>query len=162
MPITEVVSNAESLTLTVIGDYAVSVQRLWDAYADPRQIQRFWGPVEWPATFTRHDMTVGGHSHYVMTGPDGTKAGGWFRFLAVDPPHGFDVEDGFSDENGVPSTDMPTMHMAFRFTKTPTGARVTTVTTFASIEAMEQLVQMGMVDGLRSAMGQLDAVLGLP
>jgi uncharacterized protein YndB with AHSA1/START domain len=161
MPITEVVSNADTLTLTVVGDYAVSVQRLWDAYADPRQLERFWGPVEWPATFTRHDMTVGGQSHYYMTGPDGTKAGGWFRFLVVDPPHGFEVEDGFADDDGTPSATMPTMHMAFRFTETPNGARVTSVTTFSSVEAMEQLVQMGMVDGIRSAMGQLDTALGL-
>ena len=96
MPITEVSSNAKALTLTIIADYPVPVTRLWDAYADPRQLERFWGPEQWPATFTRHDMAVGGRSQYFMTGPDGTVAGGWFRFLAVDPHKGFEVEDGFS------------------------------------------------------------------
>ena len=159
MPITEVSSNANDLTLTIIADYPVPVERLWDAYADPRQLERFWGPEQWPATFTRHDMSVGGRSQYYMTGPDGEQAHGWFRFLAVDAPKCFEVEDGFSDEHGTPKTDMPSMRMTFNFTRTATGSRCTSVTQFPSVEAMEQLVQMGMMEGMRSALGQLDTLL---
>ena len=159
MPITEVSSNAKALTLTIIADYPVPVTRLWDAYADPRQLERFWGPEQWPATFTRHDMAVGGHSQYYMTGPDGTVSRGWFRFLAVEPNKGFEVEDGFSDENGRPNDAMPTMRMTFNFAPTTSGSRCTSTTHFPSIEAMEQLVQMGMMEGMRSAVGQIDEVL---
>jgi uncharacterized protein YndB with AHSA1/START domain len=159
MPITDVISNAQELTLTVIAEYPVSVTRLWDAYADPRQLERFWGPVEWPATFTRHDMVVGGYSNYYMTGPDGTKAGGWFRFLSITPYQSFEVEDGFADEQGVPNDALPTMRMIFAFEATPIGSRFTSTTFFNSVESMEQLVQMGMMDGLKSAMSQLDTVL---
>jgi uncharacterized protein YndB with AHSA1/START domain len=159
MPITQVSSNAQDLTLTVVADYPVPVERLWDAYADPRQLERFWGPEQWPATFTRHDMAVGGESHYYMSGPDGAVSRGWFRFLAVEPLRQFEVEDGFSDETGAPNVSMPTMRMVFRFEATASGSRFIGVTTFPSIEAMEQLVQMGMMEGMRSAMGQIDAVL---
>ena len=85
MPITNVTSDAANLTLTVVGDYPVPVERLWDAYADPRQLERFWGPEEWPATFTRHDMVPGGRSEDYMTGPDGSRPRGWWHFLAVEP-----------------------------------------------------------------------------
>lgn len=159
MPITSVTSDPAALTLTVVADYPVSVERLWDAYADPRQLERFWGPVEWPATFTRHDMAVGGYSHYCMTGPDGTQSRGWFRFLAVEPHKRFEVEDGFSDETGAPNTQMPSMRMVFNFEKTTNGSRMTNVTQFPSLESMEQLVKMGMMEGMRSAMGQIDALL---
>jgi uncharacterized protein YndB with AHSA1/START domain len=159
MPITDVSSNPNDLTLTVVAEYPVPVERLWDAYADPRQLERFWGPEQWPATFTRHDMAVGGRSHYHMTGPDGTIAGGWFRFLAIEPLKRIEVEDGFSDDAGAPNAAMPTMHMFFTFESTDSGSRFTNVTTFPSVEAMEQLVQMGMMEGMRSAMGQVDAVL---
>lgn len=159
MPITEIISNAQDLTLTIVADYSVSVERLWDAYSDPRQLERFWGPEQWPATFTRHDMAVGGESRYHMTGPDGTTAGGWWRFLAVEPLKGFEVEDGFLDASGAPDTAMPSMRMVFRFESTPTGSRFTSVTTFPSLNAMEELVKMGMMEGLKSAMGQIDAVL---
>ncbi len=159
MPITSVTSDATALTLTIVADYPVPVARLWAAYADPRQLERFWGPVEWPATFTRHDMAVGGKSEYYMIGPDGTKAGGWFRFLAIEPLSRIEVEDGFSGEDGQPNLEMPTMRMVFSFSATATGSRFESVTTFTSAESMESLVQMGMMEGMRSAMGQLDAVL---
>ena len=159
MPVKDVTSNPHDLTLTVVGEYPVPVERLWKAYADPRQLERFWGPVEWPATFTRHDMKVGGESHYYMKGPDGTMAHGWFRFLAVEPPRRIEVEDGFGNTPSEATPGMPTMRMVFTFERTATGSRVTNVTTFPSVEAMEQVVQMGMVEGIRSAMGQLDAVL---
>jgi uncharacterized protein YndB with AHSA1/START domain len=159
MPITSVASDAEALTLTVVGDYPVSLERLWEAWADPRQIEKFWGPETWPATFTRHDMAVGGRSQYYMTGPDGTKSCGWWRFAAVEPLRAIEVEDGFAHEDGRPNENMPTMHMRLTFEETPTGSRFTSVTRFASVDAMEQLVAMGMIEGLRSAMGQMDAVL---
>jgi uncharacterized protein YndB with AHSA1/START domain len=159
MPITKVTSDADALTLTLVGEYPVPVQRLWEAYADPRQLERFWGPETWPATFTRHDMAVGGRSAYYMTGPDGTRSSGWWRFVAVDAPRRIEIEDGFSHEDGRENTEMPTMRMTFAFESTPAGSRCTSVTRFPSVAAMEQLVAMGMVEGIQSAAGQLDAVL---
>ncbi|MDP1858918.1 MAG: SRPBCC family protein [Gemmatimonadaceae bacterium] len=159
MPITTVTSDPKALTLTIVADYSASVERLWEAYADPRQLERFWGPVEWPATFTRHDMAVGGESHYYMSGPAGERAHGWFRFLKIEPHRSFEVEDGFAHEDGRRNTEMPTMRMVFNFESTKTGSRFTSVTKFPSVEAMEQLVQMGMMEGMRSAMSQIDAVL---
>ncbi|CAN5715350.1 hypothetical protein BH23GEM11_BH23GEM11_10170 [soil metagenome] len=159
MPITSVASDADALTLTVVGEYPVPLARLWQAFSDPRQLERFWGPVEWPATFTRPDMAVGGESHYYMTGPDGTVAAGWFRFLAIEPERRIELEDGFAREDGSPNPDLPTMHMVFGFEETPGGSRFTGVTRFASVEAMEKVLEMGMEEGMRSAMGQLDKVV---
>lgn len=159
MPVTEIVSNAADLTMRIVAEYPVPLERLWEAYADPRQLERFWGPEQWPATFTRHDMAVGGESHYYMTGPDGTKSRGWFRFLKVEPYQLMEMEDGFADETGAVNAAMPSMRMVFRFSKTSTGSRFESVTHFPSLEAMEELVKMGMVEGTKSAMGQIDAVL---
>jgi uncharacterized protein YndB with AHSA1/START domain len=159
MAISSVTSNPEALSLTVIGDYPVPVGRLWEAYADPRQLEKFWGPEGWPATFTRHDMAPGGRSQYYMTGPDGSTSRGWWQFLAVEPGRRIEVEDGFAHEDGRPNETMPTMRMVFTFEPTSTGSRFTSVTHFPSIEAMERLVEMGMIEGLKSALGQLDDVL---
>lgn len=159
MPITSTGSDANALTLTIVGDYPVPVERLWNAYADPRQLERFWGPVEWPATFTRHDMAAGGESHYFMTGPEGEKSRGWWRFRRVEAPRLFEIDDGFANDDGSVNTDMPEMRMVFSFEATEAGSRVTTVTHFPSVEAMQQVMEMGMLEGIRSAMGQMDAVL---
>ena len=36
---------------------------------------------------------------------------------------------------------------------------MTTVTTFPSLEAMEQLLAMGMEEGIKAAVGQIDGIL---
>ncbi len=159
MPITSVHKDAEALTMTVVADFAAPVQRLWDAYADPRQLERFWGPPTYPATFTRHDMFPGGRSAYAMVGPDGDVSRGYWEFLDVKPPHSFDVRDGFCHPDGTPNTEMPSMRMTFAFEATGSGSRLTTTTFFNTIQELEQLLNMGMEEGTRQAMGQIDAVL---
>lgn len=159
MPIQSVTSDVEDLTLSVVGEYPVPVERLWEAWSDPRQVERFWGPETWPATFTRHDMAVGGRSEYYMTGPDGSTAHGWWRFLEIEPRRRIEIEDGFADEDGRPDDGMPTMRMVFTFEPTADGSRFASVTRFPSLEAMERVLEMGMVEGLRSAMGKMDDVL---
>jgi uncharacterized protein YndB with AHSA1/START domain len=159
MPVTSVTSDPSTLTLTAIGDYPVPLQRLWDAWADPRQLERFWGPPEWPATFTRHDMVVGGRSEYAMNGPGGGCSRGYWRFVRVEAPRVIEVLDGFANEDGSPNDDLPESKMVIHFEPTPTGSRFVLVGTFASVEVMEQMIAMGMQQGLAAALGQLDLVL---
>jgi uncharacterized protein YndB with AHSA1/START domain len=160
MPITSVSSDAEALTLTVVGDYPVPLERLWEAWSDPRQLEKFWGPVEWPATFTRHDMAAGGRSHYYMTGPDGERTPNCvWEFTRVEAPRLIEVINGFALEDFSLDPAMPPMRMVFTFEATPTGSRFTGVTHYASVESMEQLVAMGMIEGMKSAMGKMDGVL---
>ena len=159
MPVTSVTRDPETLTMTVVADFNADVRRLWEVYLDPRQLERFWGPVEYPATFTRHDAAVGGRSSYTMKGPDGDTSSGYWEWLSVDPQKSFEVRDGFATPAGEPNTAMPSMRMRFVFDETGDGSRVTTTTYFNTLEELEQLVQMGMEEGLRSAMSQMDAVL---
>lgn len=159
MPITSVTKNPEDLTMTVVAEFGVPVERLWDAYADPRQLEKFWGPVEWPATFTRHDMFPGGRSEYAMRGPDGEVSAGFWEFVSVDRPKSFEVIDGFANEDGSSNPEMPSIRMTFAFEETNSGSRVTNTTYFASVEQLQQLVDMGMEEGMRSAMSQMDAVI---
>lgn len=154
MPLTSVTKDAAELTLTVVADYPVPQQRLWDAFADPRQLERFWGPPAWPATFTRHDFNAGGRAEYFLTGPNGETWNGSWTFTAVNPISSFEARDG---EENAEDENMPAS-MKFTFAATPTGSRVTIVTHFSSVTAMEQTIP-GMEQGLRAAMPQLDAVL---
>ncbi len=160
MPITSVTKDIEAVTMTVVAEFPASVERLWNAYTDPRQIERFWGPPYWPAKFWRHDVTPGGRSIYTMTGPEGEESTGYWEWVAVDPGKGFEVRDGFAiDTDGTPNTQMPSLRMVFTFEATDAGSRLTTTSHFGSLEELEQLIGMGMEDGMRAAMGQIDDVL---
>ena len=159
MPITSVSKDPAALTMTVVAEFPVPVQRLWDAYADPRQLERFWGPPTYPARFTRHDMFAGGRSDYAMTGPEGDVSRGYWEYLDVRPGESFEVRDGFANPDGTANQDLPSMRMTFVFEPAGAGSRVTTTTHFGSVAELDQLIAMGMEEGMRQAMGQMDEVL---
>lgn len=165
MPVTDITTDVENLTMTVVADASASVDRLWKAFTDPAQLSRFWGPPGWPATFTSFDLRPGGRVDYHMTGPHGERAGGMWEVLNVDDGRSFEVLDSFADADADADGDgdkidsLPTTRMVFTFETTDAGSRLTTTSYFASAEALEQVVAMGAVEGTRMAMDQLDAVL---
>lgn len=159
MPVTSVEKDLDQLTITIIADFAVPIRRLWDAYTDPRQLERFWGPPSYPTTFLRHDSVAGGRSVYVMTGPEGDAVYGCWDWTSARAPLGFEVVDRFADAAGAPNPDLPATSMRFAFEETSTGSRLTATSHFDSLEQMQQLIDMGMLEGIREAMSQIDTVL---
>jgi uncharacterized protein YndB with AHSA1/START domain len=157
MPLTSISKDPAKLSITVVGDYPVPQERLWEAFADPRQLERFWGPPAFPATFTRHDFKAGGRAEYFLTLPEGKQWKGSWKFTAVNPISSFEARDG---EENAEDENMPAS-MKFSFETTPTGSRLSIITWFSSIEAMEQTIP-GMEEGMRAAMPQLDALLAGP
>src|SRR3954471_657448 len=118
MPITSVEKDLDQLTITIVADFAAPLTRLWDAYVDARQIERFWGPPSYPATFLRHDAAAGGRSVYKMTGAEGDEHYGCWEWTDVSAPASFDVIDWFADENGEPNTELPATRVTFAFEST--------------------------------------------
>jgi uncharacterized protein YndB with AHSA1/START domain len=151
--------DVEALTLTFVAEFDADVERVWRVWEDPRQLERWWGPPTWPASFDQHDFVVGGWSRYSMTGPAGEKVYGWWTITAIDAPHRLEFDDGFADESGEPDDNMPASHAVVTLDPTGTGTRMTTVTTFADTAQMEQVLAMGLEEGTRLAMGQIDGIL---
>ena len=161
MTVKDIRKDPANLTMVVTAHFDAPAERVWQLWADPRQLERWWGPPTYPATVTEHDLTPGGRVLYYMIGPEGDRHDGWWRVIAVDPPRALEVEDGFGDAEGNPNEKMPSMTMRWALTETANGTRMTSVTNFPSLEAMEQLVAMGMEEGTRAAMGQIDELLGV-
>lgn len=159
MPVTDVTTDPEALTMVVTADFTAPVERLWTAHADPRQIERFWGPPGHPATFTRHDVAAGGASQYYMTGPDGTQFHGRWDYLSLVEGESFTVTDRFTDSSGVADESLPATEVQFEFSATETGSRLVTTSRFASADDLSKLIEMGMREGMVAAFGQMDDVL---
>jgi uncharacterized protein YndB with AHSA1/START domain len=159
MTVVSTKQDTDALTLTVVSDLAAPPERVWELWVDARQLERWWGPPTWPATFEQHDVVVGGRSRYFMTGPEGDKAGGWWEFVAIDAPRSLEFEDGFSDASGSPSTEMPVMRMRADLEATANGTRMTITTTLATVDQLKQITEMGMVEGMTGALNQIDALL---
>ena len=159
MPVIDIARDLDALALSVTAEYDAPVERCWQLWADPRQLERWWGPPMYPATFMAHDLTPGAFCTYFMTGPEGDRPHGWWRVLSVDPPYSLEVEDGFGDEPGN-AGDLPLSRMRVVLAERDGGGTLMTVTSrFASRAAMEKVIEMGMEEGIRAAAGQIDGIL---
>ena len=159
MSVTSVRTDEESLTLTVVADFAAPPERVWQLWADPRQLERWWGPPAFPATVDQHDLTPGGDVTYYMTGPDGGRFHGWWRVATVEPSTNSSDVDGFADDKGVPDPTMPTTSVRVSLVARDGGTRMEIRSVFDSLDEMQRLVGMQMVEGMTEAVGQIDALL---
>ncbi|MBO0871646.1 MAG: SRPBCC domain-containing protein [Micromonosporaceae bacterium] len=159
MTVMSVQKDPEALTMTFVAQFDATAERLWRVLEDPRQLERWWGPPGWPATFDLHEFKVGGDSRYYMTAPDGNKARGWWKFTAIEAPERLEFDSGFAGDNGEPLDVEDAMHMVITIEPAGDRTQMTVLTRFASLAQMERNVSMHFADGMRMALGQIDDLL---
>lgn len=157
MPVTNVSHDLDARTLSIVADFACAPKRMWEVYADPRQLERVWGPPSHPATFVDHDLVPGGRMNYYMTSPSGEKFYGYWEVETVDEPTGFAFDDGFAlDEGFTKNPDLPVGRNVYSFADHDGGTRATFVSAYPTVEALQKVLDMGVVEGATSAINQID------
>jgi uncharacterized protein YndB with AHSA1/START domain len=160
MTVTAVRKDIEGLTMTLDAEFDAPPARIWQLWADPRQLERWWGPPTYPATVTSHDLRVGGRVEYHMTGPEGDQPHGYWEILEADAPNRLVFVDGFANADGTSNSDMPLNEARVTITDIGGGrTRMSIESVFPDTAAMEQVLAMGMEQGLTQAVGQIDAIL---
>ena len=159
MSVSSVEKDFENLTLTLIADFDAPVERVWQLWADPRQLERWWGPPSHPATVEHHDLTPGGEVSYFMTGPGGESSRGWWRVTSVDRPRALEFTDGFADQAGTPIAGGPVTAVRMRLADHDGGSQMRLRFSFESRAHMEQLVRRGAFAVFEQSIGQMDALL---
>jgi uncharacterized protein YndB with AHSA1/START domain len=146
--------------MAIDAEFDASAERVWQLWADPRQLERWWGPPTYPATFTRHDLAPGSRVEYHMTGPTGDQPRGYWDIIESDPPRSLVFHDGFANDDGTPNELLAGTEARVTITEIGDGrTRMSIESRFPSAEAMAQVLEMGMEEGLTQAVAQIDAIL---
>ena len=153
MSIVSVEKDVEALSLTIVAEFDAAIERVWELWADPRKLERWWGPPTHPATFERHDLSPGAEVSYFMTGPEGERSYGWWRVESVEPPASLDFTDGFAYE------ETPITTVQVRLAEHGTGTRMRLRFAFESNDHMERLERWGAFEVFPLSIGQMDALL---
>lgn len=152
--------DRETATFTVEVHHEADPQQLWQLWADPRRLERWWGPPTHPATVTDHDLAPGGVVRYFMTSPEGERYPGGWRVRRVDAPHLLEFEDYFADDTGAEDTDLPLSRSTVTIEEIGDGrSRMTITTRYEDVAAMEKVLEMGMEEGITLALGQIGPLL---
>ena len=158
MPVTAVEKDVDALTMTITAQFGADAARLWELWADPRQLERWWSPPSHSSTFVEHELTPGARTTYFMTGPDGEKHHGRWRIEEVEPPHRLRLADDEIDEDGKPEDGGPTA-MTVTIAEGEGTATMSIAIDFADRKAMEQTIEMGFEQGMTETLAQIDPLL---
>ena len=148
--IVSVEKDYDELSLVLVAEFAAPIERVWQLWADPRQLERWWGPPSHPSTFEKHELVVGGEVTYAMAG---ASRGSW-RVTAVDPPRSLEFIDGFA------TSGLPTTTVSVQLTDHDGGTRMELRFIFESRARMEQLERGGAFEVFPQSVGQMDSILG--
>jgi uncharacterized protein YndB with AHSA1/START domain len=159
MSIVSVEKDFGDLSLTLVAEFDAPIERVWQLWADPRQLERWWGPPTHPATVERHDLSAGGDVAYFMTGPEGEQSRGWWRVTSVDPPRSLEFTDGWADRDGAPKAGAPTTAVQVRLSEQNGRTRMELRFVLESAEHWERLERGGAFEVFPQSVGQMDAVL---
>ena len=136
MTVTNVQKDPKALTMTITAELDATVAHAWQLWADPRLLERWWGPPTYPTTVVDHDLVAGGRVT-VMTGPEGDKFFGYWDVLATGRAEPPGVQRGFADDSGATNESMPVTNTVVTLTEHDGGRTLMAINSqFPSLEAM--------------------------
>lgn len=162
----EVKKDLENKTLVVACTFLAGKQKVWQAYADKELFEKWWGPEGWQTTVKEFDFRPGGRNLYGMKCIDESQ-GEWFgqtswglmEYQAISEPDSFTYKDLFANEDGSVQDNMPGLVMEITLQEADGRTTVTSTVQAESVEALEQLLKMGMVEGYSSSCNKLEQLL---
>jgi uncharacterized protein YndB with AHSA1/START domain len=130
---------------------------VWRSWTVADELEAWWGPVGWTTTVLALDVRPGGLWHFGM-GPSGAPPEVYIRsiYSEVIPGSALSYVEGFSDETGA-DLDPESQSVTVEFIELDPGrTRLVLRTRFSSVERLEHIAAMGMVDGWRTGFDRLD------
>ena len=163
---TKVTKDLENKTLIIERTFDAPKEKVWKAYADKDWFEKWWGPEGWKTTTKAFDFKPGGTIHYGMKCVDenqgewfGKESWGLMKIEAVKEHHSFTAADSFSDADGTLNEEMPTQKFEVEFVEEEGKTRLVSRSICNTVEELEQLVSMGMVEGFSSQLNKLETLL---
>jgi len=123
---------------------------VFEAFSDPRHLDRWWGPDGFVNETHEMDFSVGGLWRYTMHGPDGKDWLNWIRYTEITPPsriayhHGGEIDEP-AHFDGVIS-----------FEECDGGTRVSLVLIFRTPAARDATIEFGAIQGGEQTLAKLD------
>lgn len=151
--------DKEKNTITIKRSFAAGRQLVWDCYTKSELLDRWFAPKPLTTKTKSMDFKEGGHWLYAMVEPSGQEYWGRMDYQAIRPIDSYTALDGFCDDTGALNPALPRSTWNVRFSDAATHTLVETVVSYASAEALQQVMQMGMKEGLTSTLERLDELL---
>ncbi|MES2070069.1 MAG: SRPBCC domain-containing protein [Pseudomonadota bacterium] len=151
--------DKEKNTITIKREFAAKRQLVWDCYTKSELLDRWFAPKPFTTKTKYMDFREGGHWHYAMVEPNGQEYWGRSDYQTIHPIDNYTALDGFCDDTGTLNPDLPRSKWDVSFSDVMAHTLVETVVSYTSAEALQQVINMGLKEGLTSTLERLDELL---
>lgn len=151
--------DKEKNTISVKREFAAKRQLVWDCYTKSELLEQWFAPKPFTAETKSMDFSEGGHWHYAMVSPEGSKHWGYTEYQTIKPIDFYTTKDGFADESGTINPQLPRANWKVEFGDMEKHTLVQTLITYESLKALETVIKMGMKEGYAATLVQLDELL---
>lgn len=150
------------------------MERIFDAprdlvfktFSKSEHLAAWWGPAGWETENRQFEFEPGGVWHFCMRCADknqgdlyGQESWGKAVFHEIVEPEKIVYTDSFSDAEGNTMEEMPSIQITILFVEHEDNTKLIVRSQFASAEALQQVMDMGVVQGFSSQFDGLDDLL---
>ena len=151
--------DRQNNTLTIRREFAAGRQLVWDCYTKSELLDQWFAPKPLTTRTKSMDFREGGHWHYCMVDPGGAEYWGYTEYVTIRPIDYYTSLDGFANEAGEISQDLPRAEWEVRFKDKAENALVECIVQYQSLSDLEKVTQMGMEQGMKATLEKLDEFL---
>ncbi|WP_281226070.1 SRPBCC family protein [Flavobacterium aquiphilum] len=155
----KIVKDFTNKQITVISEFKAPKEKIWDAFTNPDITDKWWAPKPYQAITKQSDFKNGGQWLYYMLSTEGEKHWCLAEFYNIKKAESYEVTDAFCDEKGNINTNFPRMNWKNSFEEENGTTRVTNEITYARVEDMKQILEMGFEEGYSMGLNQLNDLL---
>lgn len=156
---THYTKDSANRKIRVTREFDAPVEKVWNAWTEPNLLDQWWAPKPWKANTLSMDFRSGGTWLYYMEGPEGERHYSKVDYVQIEKNKWFTGTDAFTDEQGNTITDMPGSGWVVNFAPADAGTKIDVELSFATLEDMDKLLEMGFKEGFAAAHGNLDELL---
>lgn len=152
-------TDLQTNRLTIRREFDAPKNLVWDCYTKPDLLDQWFAPEPFSAKTKSMIFEEGGHWHFAMVSPDGDEHWVRFDYEKITPKDGYRAQDAFSDADGGINRDLPVSAWNVTFEEASPRTLVQIVATYETPEALQQIIDMGMQQGLEATLDALDKLL---
>lgn len=159
-PVINVTTRVEARELIIERVFNAPRETVFKMYSESEHLQRWWGPKGWRTSTLRLDFREGGMWHFCMTSPDGKmKPCAKFEYKEIVAPERIAYIESFVDAKGNTVGDLPERIVTVTFESYGQQTKLVMITEFSSIESLQTIVDMGMIQGFTENFSRLEEYL---
>ncbi|MEO3428727.1 SRPBCC domain-containing protein [Pelagibius sp. CAU 1746] len=152
-------ANMQTNRLTIRREFDAPKDLVWDCYTKAELLDQWFAPEPFTAKTKSMAFEEGGYWHFAMVDPGGNEHWARFDYEKITPKDGYRAQDAFSDAEGRINRDLPVSIWEVTFEDASPHTLVQIVSTYETPEALQQVIDMGMQQGLEATLDALDKLL---